>query len=695
MIEAALQWASEGIPVFPVAGKIPRTEHGCKDATTDEAQIQRWWREHPDSGIGGATGAPCGCWVLDLDGPEGLAELARLEEEHGALPATRRVRTGGGGLHLWFRMPPDRQIGNRARVRPGVDVRGTGGYVVLPPSGHPSGGRYSLLDDSPPTDAPGWLLDLVSKPAKQSPKKAPNGFTKPSERRRLLGMVAAAADRIRSSPEGTRNDTANRECYTLGGYLDAAGVSVDEIAGLLEAATSDADQPTELVRRSLEDGRADSRPLPPDERPTLTIVRPKADAPATEPRPTVELGPCESDPLVLPMLVCRLNTKTEAVTVLPTLPNAMTIFDNDRRWKGRIKWNQFADRIEIDGEPITDDREAELVLWMTRAYGATPSTTAVHEAVNAVAHRHPYHPVREYFDALVWDGVSRLDLWLETFAGIDTSDEDITLIRAYAAKWLISIVARVYQPPGGVKVDTALIFAGPMGLRKSSVFRLLGGAWFGDSALPIGDKDGYQAIAGKLIWELAELESVSRRELGTVKAFMTSQIDTYRPSYGRNTVERPRQCVFCGTVNSDSEPTFLRENDRRWWIVRICRAADLAGLAAVRDQLFAEAIVRYRAGESWWLDRRLELVQRESVSAFVAQDPWHGAVERWATGRAVPFTVAEVLEHALKRDPLECNKTDEMRAASILGKLGFERKQMRVAGVKGRFWVRRDSGGAE
>lgn len=296
MIEAALQWAADGVPVFPVAGKVPKTEHGLKDATTDERRISAWWTAWPEAGIGGATGEPCGAWVLDLDGQEGLDSFAELEAIHGRVPETRTVRTGGGGRHLWFLLPDGIAVGNRARVKPGIDVRGTGGYVVLPPSGHPSGGRYRLEVDVPPAFAPEWLLDLVIKRAKPAPAAPVLPTGGGLERKRVLGMVAGACDRIRSASQGTRNDTANRECYSVGGFLDAAGLSVDEVAPLLEAAVVAAEQPAALARRALEEGRKSSRALPPSE-PLVARPQPRIAPPApAAPQAVVPAEPSDTGP---------------------------------------------------------------------------------------------------------------------------------------------------------------------------------------------------------------------------------------------------------------------------------------------------------------------------------------------------------------------------------------------------------------
>lgn len=145
-------------------GKHPRTEHGLHDASADPAQLAEWARLWPDANIGRLTGY--GLVVLDVDaGKGGLERLAELEAVHVALPTTQTVRTGGGGLHLWFRVPAPH--GNGRGVLPkGIDVRGDGGYVVAPPSRHASGRRYEWEPGKGPTDVeiadlPAWLWTAI------------------------------------------------------------------------------------------------------------------------------------------------------------------------------------------------------------------------------------------------------------------------------------------------------------------------------------------------------------------------------------------------------------------------------------------------------------------------------------------------------------------------------------------------------
>jgi hypothetical protein len=159
-LDAALSYVARGWHIFPVAGKRPLTAHGLKDASTDPRQVRAWWSTRPDAGVAIATGNASGLLVLDVDGHQGADTLHELEQEHGELPETVRAETGGGGTHFFFRH--DRGVRNSVgRLGLGLDVRGDGGYVVAPPSAHPSGRRYEW--DVPPDEGelaepPAWLL---------------------------------------------------------------------------------------------------------------------------------------------------------------------------------------------------------------------------------------------------------------------------------------------------------------------------------------------------------------------------------------------------------------------------------------------------------------------------------------------------------------------------------------------------------
>jgi KaiC/GvpD/RAD55 family RecA-like ATPase len=166
MLDSAVEYMASGWSVFPVEGKIPANKHGVLEASTEERLATIWFERHPSRGVALATGMPSGVWVLDLDGDEGTEAFEQLQARYGKVPKTVAVKTARG-FHLYFAMPADGDIRNSAsKVAPGIDVRGSGGYVVLPPSPHPSGAPYAWVKGREPTScavsaAPDWLVDLV------------------------------------------------------------------------------------------------------------------------------------------------------------------------------------------------------------------------------------------------------------------------------------------------------------------------------------------------------------------------------------------------------------------------------------------------------------------------------------------------------------------------------------------------------
>jgi hypothetical protein len=162
---AALTLAARGLRVFPIIerAKEPAIANNLQRATTNQHVIAGWWHSR-DFNVGVATGPGSGIWVLDLDGLEHEAWLRKLEAEHGPLPLTVEAITGKG-RHLYFRWPTGVTIRNIQNRDDFPDVRGDGGYVLAPPSLHPSGRRYAWSVDSASefADAPEWLTALVAK----------------------------------------------------------------------------------------------------------------------------------------------------------------------------------------------------------------------------------------------------------------------------------------------------------------------------------------------------------------------------------------------------------------------------------------------------------------------------------------------------------------------------------------------------
>jgi hypothetical protein len=234
LLSAALDYAAEGLPVFPVVprGKTPAVARGFHAATTNPATIRRYWTD-PDRNIGIPTGASSGFWVLDIDGDEGEANLCALERRHAAIPKTRIVITSRG-RHAYFAYPGSIQS-SAARIAAGLDVRADAGYVVAPPSIHESGHVYTWSDDPPPAlaAAPSWLITAArTKPMKSISEAAlatirPIGTTDG----RAYGRAALRDEMamLAATPRGSRNHALNRAAFCLfqlvaGGELTEAEV---------------------------------------------------------------------------------------------------------------------------------------------------------------------------------------------------------------------------------------------------------------------------------------------------------------------------------------------------------------------------------------------------------------------------------------------------------------------------------------
>jgi hypothetical protein len=217
---AALRFGAK-VPVFPCkADKTPYTTNGHLDATTDRARIHAWWNRYPGANPAMPTGERSGVFVLDVDADKwGFGSLEALEEEHGKLPPTFTVKTGSGGLHHYFRLPADVEIRNSAgKLGRGVDVRGEGGYVLLPSS--TTEGTYEVLENPGIADAPAWLVALLREPS----------VSEISDHRQRRSAVSATAE----GPPILEGERDNTLASIAGKLHDGTRTLTDLEAELLE-----------------------------------------------------------------------------------------------------------------------------------------------------------------------------------------------------------------------------------------------------------------------------------------------------------------------------------------------------------------------------------------------------------------------------------------------------------------------------
>lgn len=190
VLDAALSYAARNLPVFPVRGKEPLTTHGFKDAVTHEPTIRAWFGRWPDAGI--ATPCGPGWFVLDADDEP---VLKALEAEHGPLPPTVEVVTPRPGRHIYLRGEATNATGS---LPDGIHIRGVGGYVLLPPSPHPNGGRYewrTVLGELDMAQAPAWLLELLRPASSNGSAPTVDGDIPDQQRNETLASLAGTMRR--------------------------------------------------------------------------------------------------------------------------------------------------------------------------------------------------------------------------------------------------------------------------------------------------------------------------------------------------------------------------------------------------------------------------------------------------------------------------------------------------------------------
>ena len=228
----ALKYAAFGWRVHPCRkDKRPILSAWQKQATTDPDQIRQWWSEYPDASIGCACGPGSGVWVLDLDLPDGPDTIEYLAKGKEPLPHDMKQQTGSGGLQLFFHYNGTEIRNSSRKVGPGIDVRGDGGYIILPPSPHPSGGIYKWLKKTRKIpSAPKWLVELVM----SRPEPTNQFLTGVSGQ---YGQRALADEIVKLSvaSEGYRNDTLNKAAFRMGNLIGGGELEYDHVFHSLAA----------------------------------------------------------------------------------------------------------------------------------------------------------------------------------------------------------------------------------------------------------------------------------------------------------------------------------------------------------------------------------------------------------------------------------------------------------------------------
>lgn len=590
MLDAALAYASRGLAVFPLAEgtKIPCIQGGFTKATTDPEQIRAFWSVRPNCNIGIATGGMSnGLVVVDVDldndkGEDGYVTLRAWESEHGELPEGACATTPRGGMHLYF--VSDEPISCSTNQEKGVDVRADGGFVVAPPSVRDDGRSYE------------WDLHIEDYgiPRADANVKA---FIAKMQEGRVEAKRFELPDRIR---DGERNDTLYRYACSLQAHSVPDDVIVASVVGVNRT----------LCDRPLDDAECEK---------IVNSALSKKKGPSDE--------AAASRRSVYRMLDCN-----DKGAPYQTITNCMTVLTNDVRLAGRFGYNTVAYTKTIETpvpwdasavtRQITDVDYSQFTAYLESEYGIGNKSKAI-DAIANVCSQNRYNPIAEWLESLKWDGEPRTRGLLPLFLGCEETDYNTEVIELF----MRGAIARALEP--GTKFDHMVVLVGKQGIGKSMFLRRLAhkNDWFNDNFNTIDGDTAVEKLRGMWMVEMAELLATKKaKEIESIKAFVTSRVDTIRPKYARETEQRPRVCVIAGTTNDFdflSDPT----GNRRFIPVH-CLADEPQEVLFddsaqdFFDACWAEVYARWKEGErSLVLPRRFEKIADAMRDTHTEDDP--------------------------------------------------------------------------
>lgn len=623
--QAAVEYINMGLAVFPIKykDKIPLTRNGCKDATTDAAIVKAWWQKYPNANVGIATGLKSGgLFVIDLDidedkGINGYQTIRDWERKNGILPDTWSSITGRGGYHLFFKS--SKQITNRTGILEGVDIRGEGGYIVAPPSTHANGHKYEWEyspDDFELVEADEVVYKLLETDKREK-----------AESFKLPEIIIS----------GKRNETIFRFACSL----QAKGLPDEAIEASVKAINETKCQP----------------PLKDSELNTIinSVYRFKKGK-AIILNSNHEAIQIEREPNF---------SYNDNGKIKQTIENMSEAIQYDPELYGKIKYNTLSYSPYVYGELPWEKKDtyrewnnsddSNLKCYIEAKYGLK-SMEKIMEALTVVVNRNPFNPVIEYLESIKWDGKKHIENLLPDYLGVEKNKYSIECMKLF----MLGAINRAYCP--GCKFDYMPVLVGEQGVGKSTFFKVLAGNdnWYNDNFNTVEGDKAAEKLRGMWMVELAELLATKKaKEVESIKAFLTSTVDSYRPPYGRRTEQRPRVCVFAGTTNNSHFLTD-RTGNRRYLPLIVCKKRVKKSLfkkEAMEEfkQAWGEALHIFRTeNPELILSEDLQNVAQEMQNAFIEEDVRIGIIQEWLDHTHEEYVCAAMLfEQALGN---ECQK---------------------------------------
>lgn len=620
------------------------------------------------------------------------------------------VKTGRGGFHLYFKKPISLQLPKAKELKdyPGLEIKRKGHYVIAAGTLHRLTHKPYTIERLGPSKilhAPGDLIELIQsngrilKPIADKPED--NEIETEGTKNIVIQYLIRAIPAIENENGNDTTFATARQCLMYGVSKETAYNLMleyfnprctpewlpDDLLKIVDNAYTYKDN----TEQGSKNAKVLFKDLPtrlPNKYHVSWDHIMKAD------------GKNEAGETIFKMQLLPTSSNMynyfviENITPIgkPPLKNPLldllqfNLFSNQVEFRKAAPWHNLLNSITN----WRDEDGAMMKLWLEKVLGFYIPTAKIIETIQSISHLYEYHPVKQYLQCLKWDEQPRLDTWLEYYCGA----ADNIYVQQVGAKALIGAVARIMTP--GVKNDSILVLEGEQDIGKSFLVSVLGGAWAAEIIIdPTNAKETVGDMQGNWIIEAAEMEFTKKSDVQSMKAFMTRCVDKVRLPYEKFTKTLPRSCIFIGTYNPTADNRYLHDltGNRRFWPVNI-KFVNIEQLKQDRDQLFAEAYVRFKQGERHYLtDIRVKKLANEETAQRTSGEAWQDIIENWLENTSLPTDKLKMVTIAVDVLGLTAqlyNRHSQSRISQALKNLGYIAKIGRNSKTKEikRYWMK-------
>ncbi len=683
LIQSATCYADAGYTIIRTAGKIPAAGWNEADyifpddveqfLSTDGGQLffDKTKKRLPWDGNFGVKLTRRDL-VIDIDPRNFKGEdkpHARLFKELGLEIKNfgAIARTGGGGIHIYLRLPEDVKVKEMLAEYPGLEFKSRGRQVVGVGSVHPDTkkvyewiGGLELADIK---EAPQSLIDVIRRADFNIDAPAGEAALEEGSTDEEIEVVTRYTEYLRTAPPAIQGEQGDKTTYNVACKGRDLGLSRGKVLDLMLA---------HYNHRCIPDWKPEELRIKVRNAYVYAIGHIGGDLPSNDFTKITENK----------HVLFRGWDRFDNGKLQKTLNNVFNYFIvSDSPFVGVLGYDEFNGQVRVlkklpwhsnplpvGGLEWKDEDSVQLRLWLSRERQFDVPLKIIDEGVLVAAQHNILHPVKDYLRSLRWDGQSRLESWLIDYAGA----ADNRFVREASKKFLLQAVSRIYH--AGCKADHVVVLEGPQGCGKSTLVEILGGQWYADIIIDPHARDTVDAMRGKWFLEFSEMVAPTKQDANSMKAFITRRVDRVRLAYGRRSVDLPRQCVFIGTINPDATKEYLNDDTggRRWWPIEI-HQVKFDALAAARDQLFAEAADLVMKGEATHIiDAEVLEIARDEQRARQTSDPWAASISEFMLDKNYQFvTSKDVWVFGLKGGESQFSVIHQRRIATCLKELGY------------------------